>query len=524
MYSGAVDQQRREVDRREPPPPEQAERHERVRPAGHEDRERDERDGADRERHPGDRVLPVAAPGRGSPRTRARRPRRSRRPRPASRSRPSRRSARLSATWRRVANRARMTSGHVDQERRPPASRCRPAARRRSARSGSVADGRGRPDADRAGPRGLVARTVAVMIASDPGTSSAPGRALEQPDDDQQLERRREAAQDGRDAEPDRGRSRTRAAGRSSRRGRRRAGAARRGSRGSRRRRRSGPRASRRGWPAARARCAAAPGSRPCRRGRPWTCRGSSRASSSAGTWSPVSLSCVVRVCQGSDRGVQPGPPAAPASPDRTSAACSMLRPCPDPWRSSAPESSSRRWQSSTAGCSQPPAVARPRVVVLPTAAAPDGEATFRVWAEMGVEHFSAARRRGRAGPRARRRARATTRPPCRRSARPTSSTSRAATRAHLLAVLRDSPLGAAIRGRQRPRRGGRRVLGRRDGDRRPDGRLPVPAQAPDADAVPGPLAGRARRWSTASPCCRTTTPGPSRSPRSSRSRRRAAA
>ena len=32
----------------------------------------------------------------------------------------------------------------------------------------------------------------------------------------------------------------------------------------------------------------------------------------------------------------------------------------------------------------------RPRVVVLPTAAAPDGEHTFRVWAEMGVEHFSA--------------------------------------------------------------------------------------------------------------------------------------
>ena len=32
----------------------------------------------------------------------------------------------------------------------------------------------------------------------------------------------------------------------------------------------------------------------------------------------------------------------------------------------------------------------RPRVVVLPTAAAPDGEATFQRWAEMGVNHFSA--------------------------------------------------------------------------------------------------------------------------------------
>jgi len=31
---------------------------------------------------------------------------------------------------------------------------------------------------------------------------------------------------------------------------------------------------------------------------------------------------------------------------------------------------------------------ARPRVVILPTASAPDGEATFRSWAEMGVEHF----------------------------------------------------------------------------------------------------------------------------------------
>jgi cyanophycinase len=32
---------------------------------------------------------------------------------------------------------------------------------------------------------------------------------------------------------------------------------------------------------------------------------------------------------------------------------------------------------------------ARPRVVILPTASAPDGEATFQGWAEMGVRHFS---------------------------------------------------------------------------------------------------------------------------------------
>ncbi len=31
----------------------------------------------------------------------------------------------------------------------------------------------------------------------------------------------------------------------------------------------------------------------------------------------------------------------------------------------------------------------RPRVVILPTASAPDGEATFRMWAEMGTEHFA---------------------------------------------------------------------------------------------------------------------------------------
>jgi cyanophycinase len=33
---------------------------------------------------------------------------------------------------------------------------------------------------------------------------------------------------------------------------------------------------------------------------------------------------------------------------------------------------------------------ARPRVVILPTAAAPDGEATFLSWSEMGIAHFTA--------------------------------------------------------------------------------------------------------------------------------------
>jgi cyanophycinase len=33
---------------------------------------------------------------------------------------------------------------------------------------------------------------------------------------------------------------------------------------------------------------------------------------------------------------------------------------------------------------------ARPRVVILPTASAPDGEGVFRRWADLGAEHFSA--------------------------------------------------------------------------------------------------------------------------------------
>ena len=33
---------------------------------------------------------------------------------------------------------------------------------------------------------------------------------------------------------------------------------------------------------------------------------------------------------------------------------------------------------------------AKPRVVILPTASAPDGEAVFRRWAEMGADHFAA--------------------------------------------------------------------------------------------------------------------------------------
>ena len=87
----------------------------------------------------------------------------------------------------------------------------------------------------------------------------------------------------------------------------------------------------------------------------------------------------------------------------------------------------------------------RPRVAILPTASAPDGEATFRAWAEMGVQHFSCLG--------------AEVEPVLVRNA--AEGRDRAALQAigeadlvylsggnprHLLTVLRESPLGAALR------------------------------------------------------------------------------
>ena len=63
---------------------------------------------------------------------------------------------------------------------------------------------------------------------------------------------------------------------------------------------------------------------------------------------------------------------------------------CPDLWRSSAPVSSSRDGRRSMRVCSRRPGVARPRVVILPTASYPDGEDVFQRWAAMGVAHFAA--------------------------------------------------------------------------------------------------------------------------------------
>ena len=71
-----------------------------------------------------------------------------------------------------------------------------------------------------------------------------------------------------------------------------------------------------------------------------------------------------------------------------TRARCVDSRPCPDPWRSSAPASSSPRWPSSMPACSRRPAAPRPRVAILPTASFPDGEEVFTRWATMGVSHF----------------------------------------------------------------------------------------------------------------------------------------
>ena len=84
----------------------------------------------------------------------------------------------------------------------------------------------------------------------------------------------------------------------------------------------------------------------------------------------------------------------------------------------------------------------------------------------------------------------------------------------HLLGVLRGSPLGGAI---ARPTTRGAVIAGCSAGAMAivgPDDGLPVRPEAADAAAVSDPLARRAVAGRTASPSCRTTTPGPSRSRR----------
>ncbi len=89
--------------------------------------------------------------------------------------------------------------------------------------------------------------------------------------------------------------------------------------------------------------------------------------------------------------------------------------------------------------------VARPRVAILPTASFPDGEDVFQRWASMGVAHFAALGAevepvlvRDRA---AARRSRRRPRP----SARPTSSTCPAASRATCCAALDGTAVGRAL-------------------------------------------------------------------------------
>ena len=172
---------------------------------------------------------------------------------------------------------------------------------------------------------------------------------------------------------------------------------------------------------------------------------------------------------------------------------CSMLRPMPGPvalvgaGEFLAPMAEFDRGLLAATGRD------RPRVVMLPTASAPDGEATFRAWAEMGVEHFGSLgaevepvlvpdrgrglrRRRdpgdGRGGPRV---------PLGRAPGVPA---------ARSCATRRWVPRVAA---RARARRGGGRVLGGRDGDRRPHRRAAPHPEAADAAAVPGALRHGAR-------------------------------
>ena len=65
-------------------------------------------------------------------------------------------------------------------------------------------------------------------------------------------------------------------------------------------------------------------------------------------------------------------------------------RPCPDPWRSSAPANSSPAMPGFDAGLLAATGRSRPRVAILPTASYPDGEDVFSRWAAMGVAHFEA--------------------------------------------------------------------------------------------------------------------------------------
>ena len=137
-----------------------------------------------------------------------------------------------------------------------------------------------RPDADRA-PALLAAERVG-QDRERTRHEQRTRRALQHAEHDEELHRRREAAQGRREAEPDAGRSRTSGVGRSSRSGRLRGSAARSATAGRRCRRTTGPRGRRRSTPAGRARSPAGRPSPPSRRGTPSTSRAWRRPASSA--------------------------------------------------------------------------------------------------------------------------------------------------------------------------------------------------------------------------------------------------
>ena len=229
-----------------------------------------------------------------------------------------------------------------------------------------------------AGPAGP--SNVAVMIASEPGTSSAPAapwrsratisssRVGARP----HRTRRDAEAGEADDEDPPpavvvgEGAGEDRAAPPAPR--------------GSRWRRTPGPRATPRTSSAAPGRSSAARRSRWCRRGRRSPSRGWPRAGSSAGSGSSAG---------GSASGGQCASVQATAvrhhAPDAGRPARARIVS-----RWSAPASSFPRWRRSTAACSRRPVAARPRVAILPTASWPDGEDVFQRWAAMGVEHFTA--------------------------------------------------------------------------------------------------------------------------------------
>ena len=162
-------------------------------------------------------------------------------------------------------------------------------------------------------------------------------------------------------------------------------------------------------------------------------------------------------------------------------------------------------------------APARPRVAILPTASWPDGEETFLGWIERGRAHFAALGAEVE-GVEIRAREAAFDEACARRSARPTSSTSRAASRATCSTSSLGTPAAAALRAVRD--RGG--VLAGSSAGAMALAACQPRVGRPPLLPVPHRLARCAWLRGRTRPCCPTTTPSPSRSPPRSPSPRRA--